>query len=559
MPDYKSLTPDLAVAGQIQPEDMADLAKAGFHSVINNRPDHEAEGQPDSTTLEKAATDAGLTYFHLPVRPGEISDEQIARFAELRQHNRAPTLAFCRTGTRSTTLWALSESHRLAPETIQQVASEAGYDLGKQDARLRSAWQQGPDKHSAQQEHTPARTWDVLVVGGGAGGLAAAASLLKRRPSLNLAVLEPQDTHYYQPAWTLVGGGAFRRADTARPMAAVMPRGAKWIRGQVVAFEPDHNRVVLEDGDRIAYRQLVVAPGLMLDLDAVEGLRDGLGHNGVTSNYLFDYASYTWECVQNLNHGRALFTQPPMPIKCAGAPQKALYLSCHHWEQRQTLNDIDVHFHVAGGVLFGVPAFVPPLMEYINRYHAKLDFNSNLKAVDAGQQKAWFTDTDADGNQSEREETFDLLHVTPPQKAPEFVANSSLANDAGWLEADAATLQHPRYPNIFAIGDVSGTANAKTAAAVRKQAPVLAENLLAVLNGKTPTAHYDGYGACPLTVEKGKVILAEFGYQGALQSTFPLDPTKARKLYWLLKANAMPHIYFDLMLKGREWLTGSRA
>ena len=476
-------------------------------------------------------------------------------FAGLMQQARGPVLAFCRTGNRSSSLWALSESTRTDPETLIATADQAGYDLSKQEARLQQRWRAGPGAQP-QPGHSAATTWDVLVVGGGAGGLAAAASLLKRRPSLSIAVIEPADTHYYQPAWTLVGGGAFDPADTARPMASVMPRGVKWIQSRVEAFVPEQNQVVLDDGGRVSYRMLVAAPGLELHLDGVEGLRDGLGRNGVTSNYLFEYAPYTWQCVRDLRQGRALFTQPPMPIKCAGAPQKALYLSCDHWRRQHRLSNIDVRFHNAGGVLFGVETFVPPLMEYMRRYQVGLNFNSTLKAVDAGARKAWFVDTDADGNRQEREEAFDMLHVTPPQRAPRCVRDSALANDAGWLDADPDTLRHNRFENVFAIGDASGTGNAKTAAAVRKQAPVVAVNLLATLDGKPMSGRYQGYGACPLTVEKGKVILAEFGYQGALQPSFPLDPTKARSSYWWLKSKAMPRIYFDLMLKGREWLTG---
>lgn len=556
MPEFHRLTPHLAVAGQVQPDDMRALADAGFHSVINNRPDQEADDQPSGAELEQAAQQAGLAYYALPVVPGQLDDAQVERFAALMRQARGPVLAFCRTGTRSSSLWALSQSHLLDPATILETAQGAGYDLSKLGERLQQRWHEGPAESPAHTGHHPARTWDVLIVGGGAGGLAAAASILKRRPSLTVAVVEPNGTHYYQPAWTLVGGGAFRPADTARAMARVIPRGAKWIRASVAGFEPEQNQVVLDDGDRIAYRALVIAPGLELHLDGVEGLRESLGHNGVTSNYLFDYAPYTWECVQNLKSGRALFTQPPMPIKCAGAPQKALYLSCHHWEQHGVLGDIDVHFHNAGGVLFGVEAFVPPLMEYVRRYQAHLDFNSNLRAVDAGQRKAWFTDTDAEGKQSDREESFDLLHVTPPQRAPRCVRESALANQAGWLDLHEHTLQHTRFDTVFGLGDASGTGNAKTAAAVRKQAPVVAENLIAVLDQTPPNAHYDGYGACPLTVENGKVVMAEFGYQGVLQSTFPLDPTQPRKLYWLLKSKGLPHVYFDLMLKGHEWLTG---
>ena len=146
----------------------------------------------------------------------------------------------------------------------------------------------------------------------------------------------------------------FDRARTEWPMAAVMPKGVRWIRSAVVAFEPERNRVVLEEGSRIAYRTLVAAPGIELHWAGIDGLQKTLGKNGVTSNYLFEMAPYTWELVQTLKGGRALFTQPPMPIKCAGAPQKAMYLACDAWRRRGVLADVAVEFHTATPVLFGV-------------------------------------------------------------------------------------------------------------------------------------------------------------------------------------------------------------
>lgn len=396
--------------------------------------------------------------------------------------------------------------------------------------------------------------WDVVVIGGGAAGIAVAASILKRKPHLSVAIVEPSDSHFYQPAWTLVGGGCFNPANTCKATSKLIPNGAKWLRSRVTDMEPTHNRVTLEDGQSLNYQFLVVAPGLELNLDAIEGLESSLGKHGVTSNYLFELAPYTWQCVQNLKRGRALFTQPAMPIKCAGAPQKAMYLSSHHWEETGTLGNIDVQFHNAGAVLFGVADFVPPLMEYVKRYNANLNFNSTLIAVDGPAREATFRRTNSDGISTDHTEPFDMLHVVPPQRAPQFVRDSELANEAGWVAVDEATLQHPHFANVFSLGDACGASNAKTAAAVRKQAPVVAENLCAVLENRAPTARYQGYGACPLTVEKGKVVLAEFGYQGKLQPSFPLDPTVPRKSMWWLKRHAMPKIYFELMLKGHEWL-----
>jgi len=405
------------------------------------------------------------------------------------------------------------------------------------------------------QHWGPSISADIVVIGGGSAGIAVVASLLKRDPALNITVIEPSTHHYYQPAWTLVGGGAFDVKDSARPMSKVMPRQANWVQAAVTAIDPAQRQLTLNDQRTVSYQNLIVCPGLRLAWEKIEGLQDSLGQYGVTSNYSYQHAQYTWDQVQKLRDGRALFTQPAMPIKCAGAPQKALYLSCDHWRKSAVLNNIHVEFNLAGAALFGVATFVPPLMKYIEKYNAQLAFNSNLVKVDGPEQTAWFEVKDAEGNVSRVAKTFDLLHVVPPQVSPDFIAQSALADAGGWCEVDPHSLQHPRFPEIFALGDICGTSNAKTAAAVRKQVVVVAQNLLAARQQQALPLKYDGYGSCPLTVEKGKVILAEFGYGGKLLPTFALDPTVARRSAWWLKATLLPWFYWNGMLKGREWLT----
>ncbi|AXK41011.1 NAD(P)/FAD-dependent oxidoreductase [Erythrobacter aureus] len=394
----------------------------------------------------------------------------------------------------------------------------------------------------------------VVVIGGGAAGIATAASLLKRRPGLDIAIVEPADTHAYQPGWTMVGGGIFEPEVTRRPMASVMPRGVEWIRAAAKSFQPDDNQVTLEDGSTLRYEVLVVAPGIRLAWEKISGLEDTLGKNGVTSNYRYDLAPYTWELVQSITSGRAIFTQPPMPIKCAGAPQKAMYLSCDHWRREGMLDRIDVEFCNAGGVLFGVPDYVPALMSYVEKYDIGLRLGHNLVSVDGPAQQAVFKTEDGEVTRD-----FDMLHVVPPQVAPQFLADSPLAAESGFTDVDQHTLRHNRYDNVFGLGDGGSMPNAKTAAAARKQAPVVAVNVLQQLAGRGPKAGYDGYGSCPLTVERGKIVLAEFAYGGKLAPSFPtwlIDGTKAQRLSWMLKADALPWIYWNGMLKGREWLAG---
>ncbi|MBV4454870.1 MULTISPECIES: NAD(P)/FAD-dependent oxidoreductase [Pseudomonas] len=406
-----------------------------------------------------------------------------------------------------------------------------------------------------EQHWGPTISGDIVVIGGGSAGIGLLASLLKRDPGLHITLIEPNEHHYYQPAWTLVGGGAYDVKKTRRPLADVLPNGVTWVQAAVTEVLPDEHTLVLDSGQRVSWQNLIVCPGLRLAWEKIEGLQDALGQNGVTSNYSYQHAAYTWQLVQQLKGGKAIFTQPAMPIKCAGAPQKALYLSCDHWLKQGVLKDIDVEFNLAGAALFGVATFVPPLMKYVEKYNARLAFNASLVKVDGPARKAWFEVKDAEDNVRVEEKSFDLLHVVPPQVSPHFIRQSPLADAAGWCEVNPHSLQHVRYPHIFGLGDVCGTTNAKTAAAVRKQIVVVAENLLALRKQAPLPLKYDGYGSCPLTVEKGKVVLAEFGYGGKLLPTFPLDPTRARRSMWFLKATLLPWFYWNGMLKGREWLT----
>lgn len=315
-------------------------------------------------------------------------------------------------------------------------------------------------------------TCQILIVGGGAAGIATAASLLARDATLQITLVDPADTHYYQPGWTMVGAGIFTPQSTARSMASLIPKGVQWIKAAVSTFEPQHNTLTLADGRVLGYQQLVVCPGLKLDWSAIDGLVETLGANGVTSNYRYDLAPYTWKLVQNLQQGRALFTQPPMPIKCAGAPQKAMYLSCDHWLKSGRLAQINTQFYNAGGVLFGVADYVPALMKYVERYAIGLKFSHRLVAVDGPGKRATFIRTQADGSSETVEQSFEMLHVVPPQIAPDFIRSSPLADAAGWVDVDPATLKHRQFANVHGLGDVTNTSNAKTAAAARKQAPV---------------------------------------------------------------------------------------
>ncbi|MEH6637221.1 MAG: TIGR01244 family sulfur transferase [Halioglobus sp.] len=544
--EVKQANSEFSVSAQITPEDVRTLAEQGIKSLICNRPDGEAADQINVAEIADAAAALGIEMAYLPIVSGNFSDADVSGFLTTIERLPKPVHGYCRTGTRSITLWSLYQRRLGIPDgQIRAIAERCGYDVSNALAPVLQRAKEG----SAH--------YDIVIVGAGAAGIAAASSLLSRIQSLSVAIIDPAEVHYYQPGWTLVGAGIFDQRSTVKTMASLIPNGVHWIKAAVGAFEPEHNRVVLEDSRPVYYERLVVAPGIKLDWHGVEGLADTLGRNGVTSNYRFDLAPYTWKLVQSLRGGRALFTQPPMPIKCAGAPQKALYLSCDHWLRNGVLKDIDVEFFNAAEVLFGVKEYVPALMKYIEKYSAQLNFGHRLTRIDGDARTAWFETTTASGAKTVVESDFDMIHVCPPQCAPDFVRESSLADNAGWVDVDQNTLQSKHFDNVWALGDAMNAPNAKTAAAARMQAPIVANNLLQDMGLAKGVAHYNGYGSCPLTVERGKIVLAEFGYGGKLLPSFPqwvINGEKPSRLAWILKEKILPPIYWKAMLKGKEWM-----
>lgn len=389
----------------------------------------------------------------------------------------------------------------------------------------------------------------VLIVGGGTAGITTAAAL-RRKGIENIAIIEPSETHYYQPLWTLVGAGVVSKESTARSEASVMPKGVTWIRDRAKSFDPTARAVETEANGSVEYDALVVAAGLDVNWDGVEGLRDALETPHVSSIYDYQRAAETWEMLRRVERGNTVFTCPPMPIKCAGAPQKIAYMMADHLKRSGRSGACSVTYATALPVIFGVKAYAEVLVEIAERHGIDVRYRHNLIAVDAAKREAVF-EVQGENETTTESLPFEALHVVPPQRAPEFIAQSPLAVEGGgWMEVDKNTLQHPRYGEIFGLGDVTNTPNAKTGAAIRSQVPVLVSNLMAFLADKTPTASYGGYGACPLVTGRGRMLLAEFDYTLEPTPTLPIDTMRERYSMWLLKRYALPWAYWNLMMRG---------
>lgn len=392
-----------------------------------------------------------------------------------------------------------------------------------------------------------ARHFPIVIAGGGSAGITVAA-LLRNGGATGIAVVEPSDKHYYQPLWTLVGAGVMAKEVTERPEADYIPDGVTWLRDAVAGFEPESRRLTTRDGTCITYDQLVVAVGIQLDWHKIAGLDGALGQHGIVSNYRYDLVDTTWRALSEFTGGTALFTFPATPVKCAGAPQKIMYLADDHLRRLGVRDRSRIVFASAGAKIFGVERYARTLRSVIERKGIETLFRHDLIAVRPEAREAVFRHCDLG---AEVVIPYELLHVVPPQSAPDVVKRSALADAAGWVDVDKHTLQHVRFPDVFALGDASSLPTSRTGAAIRKQAPVLVDNLLAHRRGAALTARYDGYASCPLVTGYGKLVLAEFDYDGNPVESFPFDQSQERYSMYALKAYVLPELYWNGMLRGR--------
>ncbi|HVX25002.1 MAG TPA: FAD/NAD(P)-binding oxidoreductase [Parafilimonas sp.] len=393
--------------------------------------------------------------------------------------------------------------------------------------------------------------YEILIVGGGNAGISVAAQLLRHKKDLNIAIIEPSETHYYQPAWTLVGAGVFNIQKTIHKEADVMPEEVKWIKQKVVTFQPEKNIVTLDNSKEVGYNYLIVAPGIQLNWNEIKGLQETIGKNNVCSNYSVQTAPYTFECIKNFKGGNALFTNPNTPVKCGGAPHKIMWLAADYFKKHRVFNKTHIQYWSGGTRLFGVDKYESTLKKVAVRDNVEMHFYTKLVEIDGANKKAKFVGFGADNKDKEYIIDFDMIHVTPPQSAPDFIKQSPLANAAGWVDVDKNTLQHVKYQNIFSLGDASSLPTSKTGAAIRKQAPVLVENLLSFIKGERLKASYNGYTSCPVVTAYGKLVLCEFDYNNKPTETFPFDQSKERWSMYQLKKRVLPWLYWHKILPGK--------
>ena len=429
----------------------------------------------------------------------------------------------------------------------------------------------------------------ILIVGGGLAGMSTAARFTNSLDNPDITVIEPGDlATSYQPGQTLVGGGIWEKEALVYKTEDFIPSGVTIIKEKAVEFDPEKNTVTTTSGKKVGYDYLIVAAGLKLDFARIEGLgitetitstgdhkavSKVVGKNGIASIYFQEGSKDTWTQMQKFiadaksgKKVKGIFTHPNTPIKCGGAPKKIAYLTDARLREAGARDNAELTFYPNGSRMFGVPEYHNAIQRQFEARDMKWNYRHNLIAVDRDKKVAIFNkhwkekgvwDDDLEEYsivpKSEKVEVpFDFLHITPPMKAAEEIAKSPIGSSKGWVPVHKETLQHVKYPNVFALGDIAAVPMGKTGGSARKQYKVVVDNVIAMMEGKSDLpSKYAGYTVCPLITSIGTVMLAEFNWTKKPTPSFPLDPTQERWIWWLLKVYALKPMTQYGMLSGR--------
>lgn len=411
-----------------------------------------------------------------------------------------------------------------------------------------------PDPARAARLATKAH---IVIAGSGLAGIAIAHRLHAMLDGARITIVDAKEVHNYQPGFTLVATGVWPVGKVIDRNADLQPAGVEWVKEMVAEFDPAANALVTTGGRRIAYDYLVVATGTHQDWAQIEGMDlKAIGSNGLASVYPgSDAAVATWAAMDQFRAkgGEAVLTLPATPLKCAGAPLKMTFMVRDRLAQAGTLQNSRVTFYSALQNVFGVKAVNDNVLERWQALGVGVQFTQKLKAIDVGARRATFTSPEGEAT----EVPYDFIHVVPPMRAPDAVKNSDLAwkdgpmAAGGWLEVDKDTLQHRRYKNVFGLGDINGTPRGKTAATVKKSAPLVAQHIVDVVAGREPGQKFDGYTSCPMIVREGSAMLIEFDYEGRLIPSLPMiEPLQESYFAWLMKVRMLKPAYMAV-LKGR--------
>jgi len=382
----------------------------------------------------------------------------------------------------------------------------------------------------------------VVILGGGSAGVMFANRMRREfsEDTVKITVIEKRDTHFYQPAFTLVVFNLDTPENLTRPVKDLFYEGINLIADEATKIDPQNNKVATSKHGEISYDYLVIATGAKLVYDAPEGMKEGLDRGkNVFMFYTLDRAIQLREALKKFEGGTIVSSICEMPIKCPAAPAKFIMLAEDEMRRRGIRDKCRFVFTTSMPDVFSRQPYAAKLNSIFKERGIEAIPNFNPSEVDyeQGVIKSF--------TKGQEPVKFDLLCITPPHEGQPMIEQSKgIGNAAGWVTCDKHRMVHTAYNNIYGIGDATDFPTSKTASGIRKQAKVLTERMKSLLKGEEPTATYDGEVICPMPTKYKRALFAEFNY------TESISPAIESYFSWVIKVHMLRPLYWNLMLRG---------
>lgn len=392
----------------------------------------------------------------------------------------------------------------------------------------------------------------LLILGGGTAGTMMANKLYRALDTKvwEITVVDKEKTHYYQPGFLFIPFGTYRREDVVKPKENFFPKGVNVEFGEIDKIEPENNLVRLEGEKNLDYDYLIIATGTEIRPDEIEGMTGDLWHKSIFDFYTIEGATALADFLDSWEGGRMVLNIAEMPIKCPVAPLEFVFLADDYFTKKGIRDKVDITLVTPLPGAFTKPVASSKLSDALEKRNIKLESEFAIGRVDNEEKKIVSWD--------EREIPFDLLVTIPTNMGTRAIERSGIGDEFYFIPTDKETLRSKEWDNIFVIGDATNLPTSKAGSVAHFEGDILAENFMDVIEGREPSAKFDGHANCFIESGDGKGLLIDFNYDTEpLPGKFPIPGIGP---FSLLEETAINHwgkmmfkwMYWNALIKGRE-------
>ncbi|MCX7707236.1 MAG: NAD(P)/FAD-dependent oxidoreductase [Anaerolineae bacterium] len=392
----------------------------------------------------------------------------------------------------------------------------------------------------------------LLVIGAGTAGTMVVNRLCRLLDCSDwkITIVDPHETHYYQPGFLFIPFGIYSRNDVVKPKRDFIPSPVEMIKAEAEVIEPDYNRVRLKDGRILNYDFLVIATGAQTRPDQTPGLQEHEWYRSIFDFYTIEGAVALARHLRTWQGGRLVVNVVENPIKCPVAPLEFLMLADWYFHEQGIRDRVELIYATPLPGAFTKPIASKHLGYILEEKNIKIVPEFMVEHVDPDAKKLVHYD--------ESEVEYDLLVTVPLNMGDELIARSGMGDALNFVPVDKHTFQSPQWPNVFVLGDAAAVPTSKAGSVAHFAVDCFAENFLRFVDGLEMKPTFDGHANCFIESGFGKGLLIDFNYDvEPLPGRYPLPGIGP---FTLLQESEMNHwgklmfrwIYWNILLKGLE-------